>query len=69
VGSGGQKGVLAGRRDVGGQPFAHQPTLDESRHAQLVLDYQDPHARILPLRDERRMNKRQSSNVHLAPLR
>jgi hypothetical protein len=47
--------IVAGRRDVGGEPLAGETAPDEARHAQVVLDDQHPHALILGGKDERKM--------------
>src|SRR5439155_21590061 len=55
VGARHPQGVLAGLGDIRRQPFPRQPTMDQARHPQLVLDDKHPHGHILPAINERQM--------------
>ena len=50
--------VLAGGRDIRGEPLRHEPAADQARHPQVVLDDQNTHAPILRADDERKMTAR-----------
>jgi len=39
--------IVAGARDVGGEPFLDESSPEQPRHLHVILDHQDPHACIV----------------------